>query len=58
MKLYSTLMLMMGAFATIAQSQTAIHTKIDQQASQVEARVIEWQVAPSHEYHEVRLCAR
>jgi amidohydrolase len=42
MKIYSTLMLMMGAFVSIAQSQTTLHTKIDQQAMSVESRVIEW----------------
>jgi len=35
-------MLMMGAFVSIAQSQTTLHTKIDQQAMSVESRVIEW----------------
>lgn len=42
MKLYSTLMLMLGAFATFAQSQSPLQSKIDQQAAQVEGRVIEW----------------
>ena len=42
MKLYSTLMLMLGAFATFAQSQSALQLKIDQQTAQVEGRVIEW----------------
>ena len=42
MKLYSTVILVLGAFTTIAQSQSALQAKIDQQAAQVEARVIEW----------------
>lgn len=42
MKLYSTLMLIMGAFATIAQPQGSWQSKIDQQATKAEAQVIEW----------------
>jgi amidohydrolase len=42
MKISSTLILMMVAFATIAQSQSGLHAKIDQQAALVESRVIEW----------------
>lgn len=42
MKLYSTVILVMGAFASIAQSPGALQSKIDQQAARIEGQVIEW----------------
>lgn len=42
MKLYSTVILVMGAFASIAQSPGALQSKIDQQAARIEGEVIEW----------------
>ncbi|MGC3948277.1 MAG: amidohydrolase [Chryseolinea sp.] len=42
MKIYPTIMMVMATFATFAQSSGTLQSKIDQQAAQVEARVIEW----------------
>ncbi|MEJ1236805.1 amidohydrolase [Chryseolinea sp. T2] len=42
MKLSPTIVMVMATFATFAQSQGALQSRIDQQAAQVEARVIEW----------------
>lgn len=42
MKPYPTLILLMVAFASAAQTPVALQKKIDQHAAQIEARVIEW----------------
>jgi len=42
MKLYSTIMMVMASITTFAQSPGSLQTRIDQQAAQVEARLIEW----------------